>query len=153
MNVLEELMSLKDTLKSLSRQGKIAGTFAMGAMSADGASNMDVEHIQQAAEAIVKKISEPRVKRTTSEAMLEEILKTPTQPVSATMRVLTDKELWTPDFQEGMDNLVHEFLQASPRQIQKCQTKLITQIISLLPVPILSFLLCHYKNSSYHQSL
>ena len=111
-------MSLKDTLRSLAKQGKIAGTLAMGTMSADAASNMDVDQIQQAVEAIVKKISEPRVKRTTSEALLEEVLKTPTQPVSATMRVLTDKELWTPDFQEGMDNLVHEFLQASPHQIQ-----------------------------------
>lgn len=111
-------MGLKDTLRSLSRQGKIAGTLAIGTMSADGASNMDAEQIQRVAEAIVKKVSEPRVKRTTSEVLLDELLKTPTKPISATMRVLTDKELWTPDFKEGMDNLVHEFLQASPHQIQ-----------------------------------
>lgn len=108
-------MSLKDTLRSLSMQTKVTGALAVGGLSGttNAATSQDAPNVQPAIEQV-----ETRRPSSFSAVYLDEVLKNPTRPDQALMKALFDKELWTPDFQRGVDNLVHDFFKASPYQIQ-----------------------------------
>ena len=109
-------MSLKDTLRSLAKQGQIAGTLAIGGLSANTSAS-DTETLTPPGSGIEV------VEKSFSQGMDATSSLSPLAAGQPVQNVLFDREMWTFDFQRGVDNLVHDFLNATPHQVQSVSEK------------------------------
>ena len=113
-------MSLKETLKSLSKQGQIAGTLAIGGLTANtNATDTEPTSSSPSLVEVVGKSFSEGINMASNLMPLSQTSQTKQQ----SLNILFDKEMWTFDFQRGVDNLVHDFFQASPFQMQPVPEK------------------------------
>ena len=113
-------MSLKETLKSLSKQGQIAGTLAIGGLTAStNASEAEPTSSSPSLVEVVEKSFSEGINMASNLMPLPQT----SQAKQQSLNILFDKEMWTFDFQRGVDNLVHDFFQASPFQMQPVPEK------------------------------
>lgn len=109
-------MKLKDRLRSLAKQGQIVSTLAVGSLSANtNATNAETQTSPNSViETVEKSVSQGR-------DMASAL--SPSASGQSVQNILFDKTMWTFDFQRGVDNLVHDFLNATPHQMQSVSEK------------------------------